>query len=375
MNDRHSMNDMNDRHSVDGSLAGRGGVPGAPRMARAAAWPRMARAALLSCAAALAACGGGGSSDTPPGPDPEPVVLPPAAIEVTLTFAGAGGAGAGGSVEVTVGSESSTYSASVDFSFASGADVSLLAVPDDGYEFAGWTLAGGLSCTGGPEALACVLEADLAAAAGSPSAGAAFAAIATTLTVSAVGDGGRVTAAVRGAAADPVGAGASEEYAFDVESSATLTAEPDPGYRFAGWTGACVGAGMEVTCVLDAGRVGDAEVGATFAAAETQLTLSVAGPGAAGGEASATTTAGDPLGAAAVQDQPLMENVDAPALPGVTLAAAALPGYAFSSWTLSAGLSCAGGTEASSPACWEPTWTPSAPPPRPSPASSSWPPR
>ena len=98
-----------------------------------------------------------------------------------------------------------------------------------------------------------------------------------------------------------------------------------------------------------AGTAGPVAATATFAAVGTQLTVSVAGPGAAGGEASATTTAGEPLGAAAVQGQPLMENVDAPDLPGVTLAAAALPGYAFSSWTLSAGLSCAAGTTTASP--------------------------
>ena len=116
------------------------------------AWPCLARVALLSFAAALAACDG---SDKNPSPSE-----PPAALTVS---AGTGGSlRAGGLVHVVVGSVfvddiAAGSSGSVDV--AGGSDVALTAVPSAGYRFAGWTLSGGLACESGADANPCVLAA------------------------------------------------------------------------------------------------------------------------------------------------------------------------------------------------------------------------
>ena len=305
-----------------GRWRGAGALPAALR--------RLPSAALLSCAVALSACGGG-SPDATTGPVP-----PPTTLEVTLTFAGAAGAGAGGSVEVTVGSESSTHSAGAAFSFAFGADVSLEAKAPEGYGFAGWRLAGGLSCADGPEAPACVLEVDLAAAAaGSPSAEAAFGLVATTLTVSA-GAGGSVAveATVGGGASEEDVSGPSQGFAFNVEATATLTAEPDPGYAFSAWTGAC--AGQEAACAL-VGVVGDTTATAAFVALST-LTVT-AGPN---GSVSAEVAAAAAATVGAGSSQGFAVSVLSAA---TTLTAVAAAGYESAGWTLSLdSLACAGGT-------------------------------
>ena len=330
MNDRHSkhsMNGMSGQRPGCGSLAGRGrAAPGGPRMARAA---------LLSCAAALAACGG--SSDAQPGPGVPPP--PPAAIEATLTFAGTAGAGTGGSVTVTIGSESVAYSAGdavPPINFASGTGVSLVAEERPGYAFSGWTLAGGLSCAGGTEALTCVLEADLAGAGvQAVSVVAAFSLLATTLTVSVAGAGGSVDVGVivGGGASEANVPGASQGFAFNVEATATLTAVPAGGYAFSAWTGACAGQGA--ACALD-DVVGDAEAEAAFVVLST-LTVT-AGPN---GSVDVEVGVADVMEVGADSSQGFTVSV----LSAATLTATAGGGYAFTGWTLS-GLACASGAQA-----------------------------
>ena len=301
---------------------------------------RLPSAALLSCVAALAACGGGGGDSSPTPPDngqdngqAEPI---PTTFAIRLTIAEGAGAGAGGSVSVVVGSSAAqTVSAGVGLSidFSSGTDVRLLAVPNGGYAFSGWTLTGGLSCEGGLlRDLACELDVDLAAAGDSPSIGAAFATVATTLVVSVAGDGGSVEAVVAGDALVTVGV-SGQGFSFSVEATATLTAEPDPGYRFAGWTGACGRAGMEVSCVLNAGRVGDAEVGAAFDLVATTLTVSAGD----GGSVETVVRGADAMTVGAGMSDSFAFDVESTA----TLTAVPAGGYVFAGWALSpGGLSC-----------------------------------
>ena len=310
---------------------------GMRRMACAAR--HMACAALLSCAATLAACGGGGSSGTQTD-STGPVALPPAALEITLTVAEGAGAGAGGSVSVVVGSgPTQTVSVGDTFppiGFVSGAGVRLLAVPAIGYAFSGWTLTGGLSCAGDPqvETLTCVLDVSLAAAGASLSVGAAFALVATTLTVSA-GTGGSVAVEVTvdGGASEANVPDASQSLAFNVEATATLTAVPAGDYAFSVWTGAC--AGQEAACVLD-DVVGDAEAEAAFVVLST-LTVT-AGPN---GSVDAAVGGADAVEVGADSSQGFTVSV----LSAATLTATAAGGYAFTGWMLSgpSGLACASG--------------------------------
>ena len=325
MNDKHSMKDMSDRRSVGGSLAGRGtAAPGGPRMARAAAWPRMASAALLSCAAALAACGGGGGSSTappemtPPGPTPPPA-------QAALTVMAGGSASGGGSVSVAVGSGvAGVVGAGASSSVAAAGDtVTLTATAADGWAFAGWTLSGGLACADGPAGNPCTL------AAGSLSAGAtaeaAFALVATTLTVSAGPNGSvAVEATVDGGASEADVSGPSQGFAFNVEATATLTAVPDTGHAFSAWTGACAGQGA--ACALD-GVAGSTATAAAFDPVATTLTVSAG----AGGSVAVEATVGGGASEADVPgpSQGFAFNVEATA----TLTAEPDTGYAFSAWT------------------------------------------
>ena len=191
-------------------------------------------------------------------------------VATTLTVS----AGAGGSVDVeaTVGggaSDADVPGPSQGFAFNVEATATLTAVPDTGHAFSAWTGA----CEG--QGAACVLDDGQV---GDAEAAAAFGLIATTLTVSAGANGSvAVEATVDAVAGDAVtvdAANPSREFPFNVEATATLTAEPDTGYAFSAWTGACEGQGA--ACALD-DVVGDAEAAAAFVVLST-LTVT-AGPG------------------------------------------------------------------------------------------------
>ena len=128
--------------------------------------------------------------------------------------------------------------------FAAGTAVNVIARPDPGFRFAGWTGA----CSG-------TSTCDLAMNA-NKAVQASFAAIAPgqhTLTVHDYGEG-TITSLPSG-----INCGNACSAAFAAGTEVVLSATPGPGQRFAGWTGACTGAG---TCAVWMGN--GEHVSATF---------------------------------------------------------------------------------------------------------------
>jgi uncharacterized repeat protein (TIGR02543 family) len=173
--------------------------------------------------AVLAACG----TEQPPVTDFE--------LSVTVEGTGSGRVTSNvGDIDVTTGTDSHTY--------ASGTSVTLTADPDDdGSVFAGWTGA----CTG--QEPTCTVN---MTAARSVTATFTAEAVATeyTLTVNVTGTGtGTVTSEPAGI---DVNTG-SDSVTLATGTPVTLTADPDDGSDFAGWTGACTGTDLTCTVTMD----------------------------------------------------------------------------------------------------------------------------
>jgi hypothetical protein len=143
-------------------------------------------------------------------------------------------------------------------SFGQGTRVVLTATPDDSFQLAGWT--GACEETDGAT---CILTLDRRR-----SAGARFEAIpgAVDLRVTPA-EGGRVTS-------DPDGISCPDTCSapFDAGAQVTLTAQPDPRFRHAGWTGACEQA-TGPSCSLSLREA--AEVGVRFEALPARAVLNV----------------------------------------------------------------------------------------------------
>ena len=249
---------------------------------------------------------------------------------VTLTVA----AGEGGSVEAAVaGTDAVTVgeASERDLTFTSRSAAMLTATASGGYAFAGWTLSGPTppACVDGLGINPCSLPAGSVTDGATVSA--AFDLVATTLTVSAA-VGGSVRAEVAGAAAVTVGAGSSMDFPFSAEATATLTAVPDTGYAFTGWTlppdGLACASGARVNpCALPAGSVtADATVSAAF---EPGATLTVAAGANGSVEAEVAGAEAVTVGEASERDIAIIN------LSAATLTATASGGYAFAGWTLS----------------------------------------
>jgi hypothetical protein len=134
--------------------------------------------------------------------------------------------------------------------FDYGTSVTLTATPDASSDFTGWTGAG---CTGTGD---CVATMDAAR-----SATASFTLKTETLDVNASGSGtGSITSSPAG-----IDCGATCSAGFDYGTVVGLTATPDAGSMFVGWTGDCTGLGA-CNVTLDQAR----SVTATFTAVAHQ---------------------------------------------------------------------------------------------------------
>ena len=146
--------------------------------------------------------------------------------------------------------------------FAHGTEVTLSATPGDNQLFTGWSG----DCTGTGT---CTLVMDQAR-----SVGATFEPVARLLSVSTAGTGtGTVTSSPEGIAC---GLGCSASFPHGAE--VTLSATPDPGSVFTGWSGDCTGT---ATCVITMDA--DRSASATFEPGPTSVTLADGHPSIAYG--------------------------------------------------------------------------------------------
>ncbi|MCC6196638.1 MAG: IPTL-CTERM sorting domain-containing protein [Burkholderiales bacterium] len=186
--------------------------------------------------------------------------------------------------------------------FGIGTQVTLSAVPAAGAAFAGWSGA----CTG--SGATCVVDMTDA-----KSVGAAFVAATHFTLAVASGAGGTVTSIPGG-----IDCGTRCIAGFAPGAIVGLTAQPRPGYRFAGWSGACSG-----TQTCDLAMDGNKAVQASFAAiapGQYSLTVHDFGPGSITSSPPGINC-GTSCSAAFARDTK------------VSLFASAAPGYQFAGWS------------------------------------------
>ncbi len=235
----------------------------------------------------LASCGGGGGSDATP-----------QSVDLSVTVSGSG----------TVNSSPGGIACGADCneSYATGTTLTLTAAPATGFQFTGWSAAG---C---PGTGSCVI-----ALSATTNVTATFLPVATgqfALNVIVGGTGaGSVTSSPAGI---NCGNDCSETYAQG--TSVTLTAPPQSGSSFSGWSGACTGTG---TCTLAMSATQTAI--ATFAAnpAPTHTLTAVAtGSGSVGSSPAGINCPTDCTEAFAAGTS-------------VTLTAAPAAGFQFTGWS------------------------------------------
>ena len=233
-------------------------------------------------------------------------------------------AGAGGSVAVTAGDTVRTLLAGESESFdvtVETAPLRLEAASTDGYTFDGWDG----DCADATDA---TCEFDAGAFDGAISAAARFAPTTYTLTVTA-GPNGSVGVEVRGEAAETVAAGSARQFTVDIETQATLTAEPDPGYGFVEWSGDCAArsSGSEV-CGFGVGDIdGDRLAGASFQRVDYFLSV-LLGPV---GSVSVAVGDADPVTVSGTDEHAFGNVINVET--ALTLTATPDAGWRFDNWT------------------------------------------
>ncbi len=178
------------------------------------------------------------------------------------------GTGAGTVASAPVGID---CGATCAWSFVDGTIVTLTPTASPGSTFTGW--AG--DCTGTPASMPCVFN-----MLGDANVTAVFTATPThAVTVTRSGSGtGTVTSSPVG-----IACGATCSGNFAAASGVTLTAAPDAGANFAGWSGACAGTGLTCNLTMDGAK----DVTATFTTGPAgTMPLAVA----TGGSGSGTVT-------------------------------------------------------------------------------------
>ncbi|MHA2615669.1 MAG: InlB B-repeat-containing protein [bacterium JZ-2024 1] len=167
----------------------------------------------------LTSCGGGGGA-------------PPATqFNLTVTKAGTGsGTVTSNPAGINCGTTCST-------SFPSGSTVTLSATPDPGSSFAGWS--GDPDCSDGQVTMNA-----------NKTCTATFTLQTYTLTVNKAGNGSGTITSTDGNI--NCGSDCTESYPYG--ATVTLTATPDPGSLFAGWSGDCAGNNPQIEVTMDANK-------------------------------------------------------------------------------------------------------------------------
>jgi hypothetical protein len=151
------------------------------------------------------------------------------------------------------------------FTFANGTSVTLSATPGAGYSFAGWSGA----CSGSASSCAVTLTA------ATQTVGATFTPIVQldSLQVTVGGSGG-VTSNPTGINCGGGATSCTQSYANG--TSVTLTAAPNSGFAFSGWSGSCAGTAPSCVVTLSAANQ---SVGASFVSTVQYFALQVASNG------------------------------------------------------------------------------------------------
>ena len=196
------------------------------------------------------------------------------AVFAPVAYTLAVSASAGGSVAVSIdGEDAGTVAANSTRSFAVTVEDSAALSAEPA---AGWRLERWDGECAGASGLACALSGG--ALTGDAFAGAVFAPVTYTLTVSASA-GGSVAVSIDGGLTETVPAGFRRHFTVTIQSSARLEATPDEFRRFAGWIGECARVERAVCALAPGAFSAHTDVLASFGPAGYLLDVSASAGG------------------------------------------------------------------------------------------------